>query len=161
MKFSLISRLVLTLLGFCGIGQLALAQDKVTKTANISLEGTLPPNCSVKINNGKEFFLKMASPDTKSEAISLVSSCNRSSKHTLELAFDYMQEEKPALRHRDNKDATPVTYKIMRNNGAEEWTSPLESAGREMKESIQVHFETDHRAAGTYEGNVTITLKDA
>ena len=165
MKFNLISRLVLALLIFSGVGKLALARTILpAKTAQITLEGALPPNCSVKIGGDKEHTLSMATKDGKvSPSISVASHCNRTSTHTLEFSYDHTHEGKGALWHKELQDkAAPITYEI-KTTGGKILTpqAPLESTGREINERIQVHFDTDNKSAGTYEGNVILTVTDA
>ena len=168
MKFNLISRLVLALLVFSGGSQLTLAGTPLPlKTAQITLEGTLPPNCFVKINNGEGYTLSMTTKDGKvSPAISVVSRCNRTSAHTLEISYDHPNagSSKGELWRagQGSTDSKPILYEV-ETKGGEILTSenPLKSKGREINETIKVHFETDNRSAGTYEGYVTLTLKDA
>ena len=168
MKFNLISRLVLALLVFSGGSQLTLAGTPLpAKTAQITLEGTLPPNCFVKINNGEGYTLSMTSKDGKiSPAISVASHCNRTSTHTLEISYDHPNADSAKGElwrvEQGSTDSKPILYGIKTAKGdILAPTNPLKSQGRDIKESIQVDFETDNRTAGTYYGAVTITLKDA
>ena len=166
MKFNLISRLVLALLVFSGGSQLTLAGTPLPpKTAQIILEGTLPPNCYVKIGGGKEHMLSMTTIDGKvSPAIPVASRCNRSSKHTLELSYDHPNagSTKGELWRRDQgvADTKPILYSVTAGGKTLTPENPLTSRDREINESIQVHFETDNKSAGTYEGYVTLTLQD-